>query len=105
MDVQKEILPNLILHYVEDNMQKENEEGEMVNTAWLLSFSFYGKSYMVYLTDRNLQHEWPSFAMMEGDSDLMESFENIIEEKCWDAVKEYVAQFEKHQKEWRASYE
>lgn len=98
MELEKiELTKNLILNYIETN----NIDDDKLITVYL-SFNFYGQHCGAYLLTKNLDEEWGSFAMTETSSDLLESFNDKIEDpEIFSKIKEQVKLFIKDfEEEW-----
>ena len=95
MNLQKKLNDNLTLHYVDANNWNNDDNGNEVTTMYELSFSFYDKHYMAYASRESIDKNTGYLSSAEGDSDLFDSFESIIEGKYWKDVVEQCQAFEK----------
>ena len=84
---QEQLTPNLILNYIEEN----NIQGKNL-IAVECHFTFYGKHGSGFITIKKLDSEWPSFAMIESNSDLHDSFCDQLEEN-WDEIVKHVREY------------
>lgn len=93
-----ELTPKLTLNYIEENNVQDDKL-----IAVCCFFSFYGEGGTAYLTMDELDSEWASFAMVESNGDLHDSFNDQLEEN-WEgivkAVKAYHEEWKKEMTKW-----
>lgn len=90
MDIQEKLSSNLILHYLEENVVKNNNE----LTSIQFNFSFYGEYCYAIISRKCIQSDWGSVAFAESRGELHDSFIEAIEETHWEKIKEYWIAFE-----------
>ena len=89
-----ELTPKLTLNYIEENNVQDDNL-----IAVCCFFSFYGEDGTAYLTMDKLDSEWASFAMVESNGDLHDSFNDQLEENWEGIVKSVKAYHEEWKKE------
>ena len=93
-----ELTPKLTLNYIEENNVQDDKL-----IAVCCFFSFYGEEGTAYLTMNELDSDWASFSMVESCGDLLDSFDDQLEEN-WKgivkAVKTYHEEWKKEMAEW-----
>lgn len=99
MNLQKKLSDNLTLHYVEGNNFDNNDNGDEVVTMYELSFTFYEKHYMVYLSRENINKDFCSYSSVEGDGELFDSLTSLIEDDFWTEIVSQCNAFDKWCKE------
>jgi len=91
MDLQVKLSSNLILHYLEENAVKSNNE--LVSVQF--NFSFYGEYCTAIISKKGIESDFASISFSEAPSELSDSFIEAVEETHWEAVREYWLQFER----------
>lgn len=87
------------LNYIEPNQWIYNDDDIEVVTAVNLSFTFYDCNYMVYATLEDLEKEHSSFSMIEGDSQLFDSFSELCNDGLSDLIKTKSKEYIKNHEE------
>ena len=90
MIVNKAINQNVQLHYVEDLRNVHNAQTDAYDVVeYLLVFRFYKEhTYRVTVTREDLDADTPS-VLLEGPSELFDSFERLCENNLWEEIGKY----------------
>lgn len=97
MHLDLNLTKNLVLHYIEENMVKDDK---LITVE--LWFSFFGESGQAYITMERIHEDIPSYAMTEISSELSDSFNDLLEDDdIFEVIKTKCLEYEEQwNKEW-----
>jgi hypothetical protein len=90
MDFQRNLSKNLIVHYSETLFT--DDDGTLRKVRF--NCSFYGEYMVADVSKKNVERDLGSITG-EGSSELWDSFEDVMENKYWDDLKEMFLLHEK----------
>ena len=94
MQLNQKLNDKTMLYYIEHNTCETNfQTGAEEVTSYLLSFQFYDAHYLVTVSRKDLENDFPS-VLMEGNSNLFDSFENACEDEHWETIKAACKQYD-----------